>query len=184
MSDLTSEHSLTASHPTLADAICAKVGKRDIALWATALERHFTLSPFSLLPEKLEKEHHVEISVAGLILVFSHPHAVYSDTGDVARWFLKSVEFSFMSSDHTCWKASAPFGLTPKEETHQSIESKLGDDATDIRKEDLRQSFYLDDGLVACVMWHPSGKGIQSLTVVRLGSEMDYEPLNVELSLR
>ncbi|MBK4655192.1 hypothetical protein JJQ14_21630 [Enterobacter cloacae] len=174
MSNALNLSSLNGGYVTLADAICARVSKSNIADWCNSLEKHFNLEPYALLPRKLTKEHIINVDSFGVVFIFSHPHALYDITGDVSRWFLHEVEF-VLSGDNNVWTDTPPYSLDVINETQDTVIGKLSDDFTDVRESDFMQSFFLDDGKVVAVQWNRSKKGIQRIIVTHLGSESDYK---------
>ncbi|GKX63164.1 hypothetical protein SOASR032_17330 [Pragia fontium] len=159
--------------PTLAEAICIRVGCHNIYNWLLRLEQLYELSPHTICPELLKKQHRVVLAQEGLTLTLSHPHVIYVPRGDKERWCLESAEFEFVQTNS--WKTEAPFSLDIQSESLTSIQTKLSDDFTDIT-DDLRQSYYLDDGRVVEVTWNDKlGKGIQRILVVRLGVDIEFE---------
>lgn len=160
--------------PSLADAICARTGYRGISQWVNELEIYFSLDKNSLLPPSLKEKHSYPIQHAGLILTFSHPHAVYTTEGNLERWILRQCEFIFNSAHQPVWPDRSPYGLDIAEETPDSIPFKLSHDATELN-DSLTQSYYLDDGHVVAVKWLPAMKGIEKIIVVKLGTDSHFD---------
>lgn len=173
MSNILPAPDLIGKYGTLADSICARVGKRNIADWCFTLERHLNLPSKTLLCQNIKKEHVVDVKNLGIILTFSHPHAIYDKKGDISRWFIHSVEFILLG-EHSIWDDTPPFSLDAVNETQDTIIRKLGDNFTVIREVDFMQSFFMDDGKVVGIQWNHNKKGIRKIIVTHLGSETDY----------
>lgn len=158
---------------SLADAICTRIGYRNINQWVNELEIYFHIDKHSLLPILIKKEHSYHIQHTGLTLTFSHPHAVYTAEGDPDRWILRKCEFLFNSSTQPVWTVQPPYGLDIAKETPDSISFKLSDDSTELNDK-LTQSYYLNDEHVVVVTWLPAMKGIEKIIVVKLGTDSDF----------
>ncbi|EBA5557947.1 hypothetical protein BKN84_22395 [Salmonella enterica] len=162
MSNVLSASDLIDKHRTLADSICARVGKRNIADWCFSLERHLKLSSGIFLCQHIKKVHIVDIKKSGVRFTFSHPHAIYDNKGDISRWFIHCVEFIFLG-EHCIWDDAPPFSLDAVNETQDTIIKKLSDNFTVIREFDFIQSFFMDDGKVVGIQWNHNKKGIEKL---------------------
>lgn len=174
INDELTESDFIEKYNFLADAICARVSKSNIADWCVSLEEYFNLEPYTLLPLELRKEHIINVDSFGVSFIFSHPHALYDTTGDISRWFLHEVKF-VLSGDNNVWTDAPPYSLDVINEIQDTIIGKLSDDFTDVRESDFMQSFFLDEGKVVTVQWNHSKKGIQSVIITHLGSESDYK---------
>ncbi|EPH7125604.1 hypothetical protein ACS3KU_004220 [Escherichia coli] len=164
---------LTSPFPSLADAICSRTGYRGITQWVNELEVYFSLDKNSLLPALLKENHSYHIQHAGLILTFSHPHAVYTTEGNIERWILRQCEFIFNSAQQPAWLDTPPYNLNIADETPESIPFKLSDDITELNNS-LTQSYYLNDGHTVAVKWLPAMKGIEKIIVVKLGTDSNF----------
>lgn len=164
---------LIRPYSSLADAICARIGHRDIDQWFKKLAVCYPQFHSEFFPEKIESEFVTNIPHAGLTLTFFHPHAVYADTGDANRWVFRQVDFFFSPSHKSAWTAPAPFNLNTETETPESAILKLSDDTTALN-DDLRQSYFLDDGRVVCITWRTELAGIKEISVVKLGTDSDF----------
>lgn len=176
MSNKLTEADFNGEYNVLADDICARTGKRNISVWCFSLEKIFNLSPRTLLPHHITKEHIARIDGFGVNFTFSHPHAIYDKTGDVSRWFLHEIEFIF-EVNRNAWPYESPFFLDVFNESQDTIMSKLGDNFTEKRMSDNIQSFYLDDGRIIGVQWNDNIVGIRKVIVTHLGGEEDYNAL-------
>lgn len=165
---------LMSPFPSLADAICARTGCRGISQWVSELEAYFSLDKNSLLSPSLKEKYSYHIQHAGLILTFSHPHAVYTTEGNVERWILRQCEFIFNSAQQPVWPDTPPYNLDIADETPDSIPFKLSDDITELN-DSLTQSYYLNDGHVVAVKWLPAMKGIEKIMVVKLGTDSNFD---------
>lgn len=164
---------LIQPYSSLADAICARVGHRSIAQWFKKLAECYPQLHTGDLPKEIKSEYIIHLFDVGMDLTFSHPHAIYADTGDANRWVFRQVDFFFSPSHKSAGTAPAPFNLNAETETPESAILKLSDDTTELN-DDLRQSYYLDDGRVVCITWRKELAGIKEISVVKLGTDSDF----------
>ncbi|WP_157671061.1 hypothetical protein [Chitinibacter sp. GC72] len=164
---------------TLADGLAQRLNCRQIGDWLNALALTFAVPISALLPTPTVQSHH--FSAAGLTLTLSHPHAGHVEEGDPNRWLITDVKLDVLGQSGARWGYPLPFGLDAQTETPSSAQQKLGDNTTELSARDLavgdrRQSFFLDKALVIEIVWRPELKGIERITMVRLGGELLQMP--------
>jgi hypothetical protein len=160
----------------LADQIAARVGCDGLGAWLYRLAFTMHLPPQQLLPEPAVTLHQVQVPHAGIRLELWHPHAAAKTAGDPERWVITRVVFEAPS-----WRLPWPFGLDAELARYRNVMQRLpgrsvGLTPRDIAAGDLRQSIFMDDGLVVGLEWRPEGLGFERMELVRIGAPIS-EPV-------
>jgi hypothetical protein len=153
----------------LADQIAARVGCDGLGAWLYRLAFTMHLPPQQLLPEPAVTLHQVQVPHAGIRLELWHPHAAAKTAGDPERWVITRVVFEAPS-----WRLPWPFGLDAELARYRNVMQRLT--PRDIAAGDLRQSIFMDDGLVVGLEWRPEGLGFERMELVRIGAPIS-EPV-------
>lgn len=163
----------------LADNIAQRLNCRQIGDWLNALALTFAQPISALLPIPAAENH--IFNTNGLKLTLSHPHAGHVEAGDPDRWLITDAKFDVLGQSGARWDYPLPYSLNALSETPASAQQKLGDNTTEVSARDLargdrRQSFFLDNALVIEIVWRPELRGIERITLVRLGGELLQMP--------
>ena len=154
----------------LADQIAARVGCDGLGAWLHRLAFTMHMPPQRLLPEPAVASHQVHVLQAGIRLELWHPHAAARMAGDPDRWVITRAVFEAPS-----WRLPWPFGLDAELARYRNVMQRLpgrsvGLTSRDIAAGELRQSIFMDDGLVVGLDWRPGGLGFERMELVRIGA--------------